>query len=84
MSDANDLTIEIAEVTEFRQNVRNFQNQGKGISEIEGKVARAAMSEGGEPSEFQTRMSKMTRMRLCVPSFVETSNRYIVSCSRDR
>ena len=39
VSDANDLTTEIAEVTEFRQNERNFQNRGKGISEIEGKGA---------------------------------------------
>ena len=47
VSDANDLTTEIAEVTEFRQNERNFHNRGNGISEMEGKVARVAASETG-------------------------------------
>jgi hypothetical protein len=54
VSDANNLTTEMVEVIEFRQNERNFQNRGNGISEIEGKVARVAMSGGREPSEFQT------------------------------
>ena len=47
MSDANDLTTEIAEVTESRQNERNFQNRGNGISETEGKAARVAAGEAG-------------------------------------
>ena len=47
MSDANDLTTEIAEVTEFRQNELNFQNRGNVISEIEGKAARVAARKAG-------------------------------------
>src|SRR6266576_2911097 len=47
VSDAIDLTTEIAEVTEFRQNERNSQNRGNGISEMEGKAARVAARKAG-------------------------------------
>src|SRR6266576_261093 len=52
VSDANDLTTEIAKVTEFRQNERNFQNRGKGISEIEGKGAMGSAERGGSRASF--------------------------------
>jgi hypothetical protein len=47
VSAANDLTTEIAEVTEFRQNERNSQNRGNGISEMEGKAVRVAARKAG-------------------------------------
>jgi hypothetical protein len=41
------------EITEgFRQDEQNFQNRGIAISEIEGKVVRVAMSEGGARTSF--------------------------------
>jgi hypothetical protein len=47
------VTTKNTEITEgFRQDEQNFQNRGKGISEIEGKVARVAMSEGGSRASF--------------------------------
>src|SRR6266496_1164058 len=52
VSDANDLTTEMVEVTEFRQNERNFQNRGKGISEIEGKGAMGSAERGGSRASF--------------------------------
>jgi len=56
MSDANDLTTEMLEVTEFRQNGRNFQNRGKGISEIEGKGAMGSAERDGSRASFKPRM----------------------------
>jgi len=49
ISHANDLTAETAEVTEFRQNERNFQNRGNEISEMEIRLRRRRGA-----SEFQT------------------------------